>query len=113
VSQQTIPLTTEPNQTLTQALTVDGQSLTLQLVLRYNEVARYWVMSVLNAQGVLLVDSVPLITGNEPICNILKQYSYLKIGSCFILNVSGNSSPNYPNKQTLGTSFLAVWGDTP
>jgi hypothetical protein len=111
--QQLVPLNCSPNQTITLALTVDGASLTLQVVLRYNGIAKYWAMTILNAQGVLLADSVPLITGNDPACNLLRQLSYLQIGSCFIINQSGQTNPNYPNNTNLGSTMVMIWGDTP
>ena len=114
--QQLVPLTPAPNQTITVALSVDNAPLTLTLVLHYNEVAIYWAMTIYDVNNNLLLDSIPLITGNDPACNILKQYSYLQIGSCFIINetgLTGVGAPNYPNNSDLGTSFAMIWGDTP
>jgi hypothetical protein len=113
--QQIIPLPNPPQPNLTQTLTlsVDGSPLTLMRVLRYNEIAGYWCETLSDSAGNLLLDSVPLLTGNGPACNILRQYSYLQIGSEYILNVSGSETPNYPNNQNLGSGYLDIWGDTP
>jgi hypothetical protein len=110
---QTVNLNNAPNQSQTVPLSVDGGSLTLILTLHYNEIADYWTMTIQDANGNLLVDSVPLVTGNWPACNILKQWAFLQIGSAYVLNQSGYSIPNYPDNTGLGTQFLLVWGDTP
>lgn len=111
--QQLVPLTNAPNQTFAANLSVDGNPLTLNLVFRYNEIAKYWAMTVKDASLNLLVNSVPLVTGNDPACNILRQFGYLKIGSAFVINQSGTKKLNYPNNSDLGTDFVLVWGDTP
>lgn len=110
---QQIPLTNSPNQTISQILSVDGQSLNLNFGFHYNEVAAYWAMSVKDQNNNLLVDSVPLVTGNDPACNILRQYSFLQIGSCFVINRTGSELPDYPDDSNLGTGFQVLWGDTP
>lgn len=119
MSQQLLAVNSNPNQTLNLALTVDGNSLNLQLFLHFNEVADYWTMSVTYLSGVLaftggqlLLDSIPLVTGNDPVCNVLRQYSYLKIGSCFIVNISGTAGGN-PGAANLGTGYAMIWGDSP
>lgn len=113
MSQQVLPVTNAPNQTFQASLTVDGAQLLLNLTLRYNEIAKYWVMTVEDQNGNLILDSIPLVTGNDPACNILKQFSYLEIGSCFVINQSGSNVPNLPDNNTLGSSFVCIWGDTP
>lgn len=111
--QQQIVLTNAPAQAFTSTLQVDGAPLTLNFVFRYNEVANYWVMRVSDQNDVLLLDSVPLVTGNSPACNILGQFAYLEIGSAYVLNVTGVRDSNFPNSFNLGTGFILVWGDTP
>ena len=109
---QIVPLTSSPNQSFSVNLQVDGQPLTLNLTIRWNEMAGYWVMSISDANGVLLIDSIPLITGWFPAANILAQWGYLKIGSAFVIN-EGTSSSDYPGNSDLGTNFDLLWDDTP
>jgi hypothetical protein len=113
MAQQLIPLTTEPNQQINITLSVDGAPLSLILLINYNEIAKYWVMTVYDANGNLILSDVPLVTGNYPACNILAQYAYLEIGSAYVLNLTGTSGVNYPDDTNLGTDFVLVWGDTP
>jgi hypothetical protein len=109
---QIIPLTSDPNQSFTSTLQVDGAALTLNFTVKWNEMAGYWVMSVSDSSDDLLLDSIPMITGWYPGANLLAQYGYLKIGSAFIINV-GTSDSDYPGKSDLGTNFQLLWSDTP
>ena len=108
---QIIPLTSAPRQSLSVTLTVDGASLALNLAAYYAEIAGYWVLSISTQQGVLLVDSIPLITGSYPAANILAPYAYLAIGSAYVINVSATSD-DIPNAASLGTDFELWWDDT-
>ena len=108
---QIIPLTSSPNQSFSSSLLVDGAALTLQVAISWSELAGYWVMTILDVAGNLLLDSIPLITGWYPAANLLAQYGYLQIGSAFILN-EGSSIADYPTRNDLGQSFILLWGDT-
>jgi hypothetical protein len=108
---QLIPVTSAPNQTLRCDLSVDGSTLTLTLQISYNDLAGYWVMGILDANGNMLVDSLPLITGVWPGANILSQFGYLKIGSCFLIN-TGNPLQDNPGPNDLGKSYQLLWDNT-
>ena len=110
MSNQIVPLAQAPNQTFTVQLTVDGAPLTLALAISYSAMAGWWQMQITNVQGVVLVDSIPLVTGFYPAGNLLAQYGYLQIGSAYILN-TGNNDGDYPTINNL-TSFSLLWGDT-
>lgn len=109
---QIVPLTPSPNQTFAVNLQVDGAPLTLQLTVSWNEMAGYWVLSISDAAGNLLIDSIPLITGWYPAANLLAQYGYLKIGSAFILNEGSLAFSDYPGRNDLGSGFVLLWGNT-
>lgn len=112
MANQIVPLTSMPNQSLSVQLTVDGLPLTLNLTLNYSYMSGHWAMTVYSAQGALLLDSVPMLTGVYPAANMLAQHAYLAIGSAYLLNV-GSSDADYPGANDLGSDFLLVWGDTP
>ena len=112
MSLQVVPLTSSPNQQFETTLQVDGSALTLGMMLRWSDMAGYWVLTIFNSAGDLVVDSIPLITGWYPAANILCQYGYLKIGSAYIIN-KGNSASDYPGVNDLGSNFVLLWGDTP
>ncbi len=111
MSAQIVPVTSDPNQSLRIALAVDGNTLTLAFAFRFNEIAQYWTMTISDATGNLLRDSVPLVTGSYPAGNLLAQDGHLAIGSAFLLNVSG-SPEDYADSTNLGSDFLLVWDDT-
>lgn len=109
---QTIPLSTLPNQTLSVTLSIDSTLVPVILNVVFNEMANYWVLTIFDNSSNLLVDSVPMVTGTWPAANLLGQQGYLGIGSWFVLNVSG--TPNdYPDSTNLGTDFQLIVGDTP
>ena len=109
MSSQIVPLSIAQNQTFTVQLTVNGSSLTLLLTLTYYTMAGYWTLSISSATGVLLVASVPLITGWYPSANLLAQYQYLNIGSAYLLN-TGGAAQDYPDQGSL-SQFSLLWGD--
>lgn len=107
-----IPLDNTPNRTLEITVNVDGQSLDLRLTFRYNEIAQYWTMAIADpATGNILIDSIPLVTGGFPAANLLAQYAYLGLGSCYLVPMGG-SSLDYPDDNSLGSYFCIVWGDS-
>lgn len=111
MSAQVIPLTSQPNQSFQVALNVNGATLRLNLNISYNEMANYWIMQIQDSNGNILVDNIPLITGDFPAANILDPYQYLQIGSAYVINVSNSDINDYPNAIDLGTDFILVWGD--
>jgi hypothetical protein len=112
MSQQIIPLTNAPNQSLTVTLNVDGANLTFNLTFGYNEVAGYWVMGIADSTGNVILAGVPLVSGDPPAANLLGQYAYLRIGSVYLLNVSGVPG-DWPDDTNLGTDWVLAWADTP
>jgi hypothetical protein len=111
MADQIIPLDTSPQQSFTIAVNVDGLVLRLGLDITFSEMAQYWLMDVKNSQGVVILASVPMITGDWPAANLLQQYGYLGIGSAYILNAS-QVAADYPDNTNLGTDFVLLWSDT-
>lgn len=85
---QNIPLDNSPNQIWNVSVDVDGKSIPLSITLRYNEIAEYWVMTIRDGNGNLVLDSIPFVTGAGASQNILEQFVYLKIGSATLFNAS-------------------------
>lgn len=105
-----IPLTTNPNQNITVTIPVNGNNITLNLIIAYNLIANYWVMTIIDTSGNVLLDSIPLVTGQYPAADILGQYEYLGLGSAFLVNIS-NANIDFPTDSDLGTDFVLMWGD--
>jgi len=111
MANQLIPVTNDPYQTLQVLLNVNGNNLRLILTISYNEMANYWELGIADQNGNMLVDNIPLITGDWPAANILDCYQYLEIGSAYVINASNAAENDYPNSSSLGTDFVLLWGD--
>ena len=61
--------------------------------------------------NILLIDSLPLITGSYPAADLFAQYKYLGLGSAVIIK-TGSLLMDYPNNTNLGTDFVLAWGDS-
>lgn len=103
-----VPLTPSPNQKFTCKIPIDNKSITFNFFLRYNTEAGYWIMDIYDNKQNPIVVSVPLICG----LNLLEQFSYLKIGSAYIVKVDNTLLTDKPDDTNLGTNFILVWGDT-
>jgi hypothetical protein len=103
-----IPLATDPNQTFSCTIPVDGKNITFYFFLRFNTEAKYWAMDIMDKNKNMILSSIPLISK----ANLLEQYSYLNIGSAYILKTDKTLSSDAPNEYNLGVDFILVWGDT-
>ncbi|MGG3884358.1 phage baseplate plug family protein [Brevibacillus panacihumi] len=105
-----LPITPGMNQTFTCTLPVDNKNITLNFSLTYNTPGGYWFMSLTDHEtGELLIDSLPLLPGEYPSANILRQYAYLGIGSAVIFSINGDNSA--PTFDSLGKDHLLIWSD--
>lgn len=103
-----IPLTSNPNQTFTSTIPIDGKAIKFNFFLRYNTEAEYWVLDVYDSKNNSLIVSLNLVCG----LNLLEQYSYLKIGSAYLVKVDNSSTEDSPTEYNLGENFVLLWGDT-
>lgn len=118
MSQVALPITAGTNQSFSITLPVDGNNVTLLLALTWNDEGGYWWLTVTDASGAVLLDGLPVITGQYPAANILRQYQYLGIGSAYLIPNS-STLPDNPTFANLGTSttaglqtFTLVWSDS-
>lgn len=101
-----IPITSKPRNTFSCKIPVDGKNVTLVFTTRYNEIAGYWNVTVSDTNGLILINNLPMLPGQ----NILEQYSYLEIGSACIIPAH-QMEDEYPNAENLGGDWLLVWSD--
>ena len=74
MSYQIVPLTCDPNQTFNSTLSIDGKNKNLKFKVSYKSVAQYWVMTIIDGNtGDIILDSMPLMTGDYPAANVLEQ----------------------------------------
>ena len=93
-------------------LNVDGQQLSLYLFLRFNRIAGYWVMDIMDQNQVPILVSIPLLTGDYPAANILMPYGYLKTGSAYVMRVNATDD-DWPGATGFTSGdFQLWWGDT-
>jgi hypothetical protein len=111
MANQIVPVNTSPGQTFNVTLNIDSTLVQINGALNFNEMAGYWVMNLFDVNYNPLILCVPLLTGTYPAANLLVQQQYLKIGSWFIIDLTGTGG--YPDQTNLGTSYLLLVSDTP
>lgn len=113
MSSVVIPLTPGKNQSMSCSLPVDGANISLSFVFTYNSIGGYWYMSVTDTKKkTLYLDAVPLVIGNYPAANVLSQYSYLKLGSAWVIPSNQAAGLVNPTSANLGTDYVLIWSDT-
>lgn len=105
--QSIIPIQAVPNMSFSSVIPVDSNNITLIFTLTYNELAKYWVVSIAKSDGTTLIRSLPVI----PAQNILEQYKYMQIGSAYIVPRQ-TVKEQWPSMDTLATDWYLVWSDT-
>lgn len=96
-----MPLIAGQNQSFSVTLPVDSGNIALTFQFTWNGQGEFWWMSITQA-GILLLDGIPVVAGNYPGANILRQYAYLQIGSAYLI-ANGGGLPENPTFTTLGT----------
>lgn len=111
---QQIPVTSQPNQTMQTTITINDRNVILGLNLQFNEMAGYWVMTIIDpttTPPTTLVDSIPLFAaGVYPSANLLQQFQHLNIGEWYVVNIGDNPS-DMPDSSNLGTEYILVVRD--
>lgn len=102
-----IPITTAPNNSFSCKIPVDSKNIMIYFFARFNEVAGYWLVSLSDGKNTDYIRNLPVL----PSDNILEQYSYLGVGSAYILK-SASVIEEWPTSSTLGTDWVLVWSDT-
>lgn len=108
-----IPLSTTPNQTFNCTVPIDGKNRPLSFKLRYNSIAKYWNLTVIDARTkATLIDALPIVVGEYPAANLLEQYDYLNLGSAVVVKEGDLNRAENPDDTNLGSEYYLVWGDT-
>lgn len=107
-----IPLETAPDQQFSITVDVGGKNVPMILHLRYNTEGDFWHMDVTDSRTQrMLISNLPLVTGNYPAADLLRQHQYLGIGSALVVKNTEETSEDIPGPFDLGTDFLLLWGD--
>lgn len=102
-----VPITSNPNQSFSSTIPLNGGKVKLYFFLRYNTEQECWEMDISDSSKTPLLASIPLVCG----INILEQYTYLDIGQAHIIKVNPNLKSSNPSQNNLGKDFILVWGD--
>lgn len=101
-----IKITNQPNQLFATRIPLASGNVTFNLFVVYNTVGGFWQMDISDANGNLLLKALPLVA-TYPV-NLMAPYSYLNIGSIYVLPLS-NNAPDYPGATDWGTNFALLW----
>lgn len=80
------------------------KGVSYNMAYHWNTPSNCWLMDIADANGNLLVGSVPLVTGAD----LLGQFSYLNIGGALLAQTSNdaNAVPTYANFGLEGNLFF-------
>ncbi|MCL6442075.1 MAG: hypothetical protein K6T83_01190 [Alicyclobacillus sp.] len=112
MSQVVVPITPGQNQTVTCTLPVDGGNVTLTFDFTWNGQGGYWFATITDDAGNILLDGIPIITGQYPAANILRQYQHLGIGSAYVVPAATSGLADNADYSNLGSDFLLIWSDS-
>lgn len=101
-----IQITNQPNQVFTTRVPLSGGNKAFNLFVVYNTVGGFWQMDIVDATGNMLLKALPLVATYPQ--NLMEPYSYLDIGSIYVLPLS-NNAPDYPGPTDWGTNFVLLW----
>lgn len=101
-----IQITNQPTQIFTVRVPLGGGNRSFNLTVSYNTVGEFWQMDIADANGNIIIKALALVSTYPQ--NLLESYSYLGIGSIFILPLS-SSSGDYPQQDDWGTKFVLIW----
>lgn len=111
MSYHVIQLDTTPDQEFHITVEVDGENIPLIMHLRYNTEGLFWRMDISDGRtGELLICGLPLVTGDYPAADLMRQFQHMGIGSALIVPVTDKTAGNIPGIHDLGTDFVLLWG---
>jgi len=106
-----VPVTNYPNQKFVVSVPVNGGNIQFKILLRYNDVANYWMATISNYRtNEEYCSSIPLLFSKAAFFDILHQLAYKEIGKCMVYPLE-EEAKSMPNKEDLGTNYLLIWGD--
>ena len=107
-----IPISPRPDQLFNVSVEVDESILNLDIRLHYNFAGRFWKMDVFDGlTKECMISNQPMLVGCLPAQNILRQFTYMGLGSAMIVPVVNKTDSDSPVGGDLGAEFNLVWGD--
>lgn len=106
-----IPLDPTPDQEFRVTVTVGDENKPLVIRLRYNTEGKFWRMDVSDGNTLeMLISGIPLVTGEYPAADLLRQFQHFGLGTAVILPMTERTLSDRPGFSDLGTDFVLVWG---
>lgn len=106
-----VPLKNYPNQQFQLNVPVNGENRNFLINLRYNEQAKYWLISIYDlVSREKIVSDIPVLYSTFKFADILKQYGYKNIGRCYIIKMK-DSETSAPNDTELDIVYRMLWDD--
>jgi hypothetical protein len=105
---QIIPINNSPYQQIQVALNTYNGTLTLNLIVSYNEVGNWWVMQIFDQNYNALLSDIPLLTGYWPAANILAPWFWMNIGTATVIANQGGYG-DWPGINGWGNGWLLLW----
>lgn len=106
-----IPLDDYPDKESRITVEVGTENIPLILHFLYNTEGEFWRMDVSDGNtGDLLLGSVPLLPGEAPAANILRQFEYLGLGMVVVLPLTDAAVHDHPELEDFISDYALVWG---
>lgn len=104
-----IPLTNDPNSSFRVVIPQAAANRLLDFFLLWNRVAEYWQLSIGNATtGQALISNIPLLHGEAPVQNLLRQHEYLGLGAAYVVPLKPGIVDS-PTVDSWGKDFALFW----
>lgn len=104
-----IPVTNQPNQSFRVTIPLDTGNIVLEFFIYWNNIANYWQMDITDSlTDEKVVVGQPLIVGQAPTQNCLRQLTYTGIGAATVVPLSDDVG-DAPGVDDWGTNFILVW----
>lgn len=98
--------------TRTYSMEIDGISRQLTLEYRYVPLFDYWRLSIYDTPtGEMVVANLPLLYNEGEGQNVLRQFDYLDIGSCYVYKAVEEPKTQWPTGESFGVEYMLAWGD--
>lgn len=97
----------------TYSLNIDGQSRQITVEYRYIPLYDYWTITVYDTPtSTLVIANVPLMYNEGEGQNLLSQFAYLGLGSCYVIKAVEQPTTPWPTGESFGVEYKLAWGDT-
>ena len=76
-----VPIQNIPNNRFSSKIPVDGQNLTLIFYVTYNELAKYWLIDISNADGTMLISGLPVVPAQNILVPVYADWQRLYLAA--------------------------------